>query len=213
MSQRSLIGIVLLLGLGVTVAGCWMGGQKRVEQPKINASAAGAEAMKMYDTNKDGKISGAELDGCPAIKFAIAQIDRGGKGEVTAEMITNRILDWQKTRIGKMTVACRLTHNGAPLGGVTVTLVPEKFLGSEVKSATGKSDKNGTVMLSIPPENTAPGTRQTPGVAPGLYRVVVTDDAKTIPPKYSTEAGTILGMEVARDAKGVREGVKFDLQY
>jgi hypothetical protein len=213
MSQRSLVRFVLLLGLGATLTGCWTKTPDRVRPPSINASSAGAEAIKMYDTNKDGKISGAELDACPAIKFAIAQIDRSGKGEVTADMVTNRILDWQKTRIGKMTVACVLTHNGSPLSGVTVTLVPEKFLGSEVKSATGKSDRNGTVMLSIPPDNTAPGVRQTPGVAPGLYRVVVTDDAKTIPPKYSTESGTILGMEVARDAKGAREGVKFDLQY
>ena len=63
--------------------------------PSIDAVAAGTEAMKMYDTNHDGKISGAELDKCPAIKAAIAQIDLSGKGEVTAEMITARIKKWQ----------------------------------------------------------------------------------------------------------------------
>ncbi len=208
MSQRWMVGCALAVGgVLLTIAGCWMGGRERVKPPPINAAAAGAEAMKMYDTNNDGKISGAELDKCPAIKAAIAQIDPSGKGEVTAEMITARIKKWQDSLLGKTALGCRVTRNGSPLPGATVTFIPEKFLGPNVKPATGKTDVNGMAMLSIadsPPP---------PGVAPGLYRVVVTVPGMNVPPKYSSEADTVLGLEVAMDAKGMREGIKFDLNF
>ncbi len=92
MSQRWLVGCALVFGgLAAVIAGCWNRGPDRVNPPKIDAVAAGQEAIKMYDTNHDGKISGAELDKCPDIKAALLQIDPSGKGEVTAEMITARI--------------------------------------------------------------------------------------------------------------------------
>ena len=126
MSQRWLVGCALVLGgLLLAIAGCWGGGPKRVTPPPIDAVAAGADAMKMYDTNNDGKISGAELDKCPAIKAAIAQIDTSGKGEVTAEMITARIKKWQDSLLGKTALGCRVTRNGSPLPGATVTFIPE----------------------------------------------------------------------------------------
>jgi hypothetical protein len=215
MSQRWLVGCAVVLGVSlVAIAGCWNRGPSRVTPPPIDAAAAGNDAMKMYDGNHDGKISGAELDKCPAIKAAIAQIDIGGKGEVTAEMITARVRKWQDSRLGLMSLGCRVTRNGSPLPGATVTFVPEKFLGPNVQPATGKTDINGMAMLSVAPTNTAPGApRQPPGVAPGLYRVVVTAPGLNIPEKYSTEAGTILGQEVAMDAKGIQEGIKFDLKF
>jgi hypothetical protein len=215
MSQRRLAGCTLVLaGLLVAVGGCWNRTPPRVNAPSIDAGTAGEEAIKMYDTNHDGKISGAELDKCPAIKAAIAQIDPSGKGEITAEMITARIKKWQDSKLGRMSLGCRVTRNGSPLAGATVTFVPEKFLGPNLKPATGKTDTNGMAMLSITPTNTAPGApREPPGVAPALYRVVVTVPGLNIPPKYSTEEGAILGQEVAMDAKGIQEGLKFDLKF
>jgi hypothetical protein len=215
MSQRWLVGCVLVLGgLAVAIAGCWNRGPTRVLPPSIDAVAAGEEAIKMYDTNHDGKISGAELDKCPAIKAAIAQIDPSGKGEVTAEMITARVRKWQDSRLGKMSLGCRITRNGSPLPGATVTFVPEKFLGPNVKPATGKTDANGMAMLSVALTSTVPGApREPPGVAPGLYRIVVTAPGGNIPAKYSTEEGSVLGQEVAMDAKGIQEGLKFDLKF
>jgi hypothetical protein len=200
--------------LAVALAGCWNRGPSRVLPPTIDAVAAGEEAIKMYDTNHDGKISGSELDKCPAIKAAIAQIDPSGKGDITAEMITARIRKWQDSKLGKMSLGCRITRNGVPLRGATVTFVPEKFLGPNVKPATGKTDANGMAMLSVAPTNAAPGApREPPGVAPGLYRVVVTAPGGSIPAKYGTEEGSILGQEVAMDAKGIQEGLKYDLKY
>jgi hypothetical protein len=215
MSHRWMVGCALLFGcLMAVIVGCWGGTPDRVKPPAIDAVAAGTEAIKMYDTNGDGKISGTELDKVPAIKAAIAQIDPSGSGDVTAEKITARIKKWQESKLGKMSLGCRVTRNGVALAGATVTFVPEKFLGPNVPSATGKTDANGMAMLSSTSATPPPaGQRERPGVAPGLYRVVITMDGMKIPPQYSTETGTILGQEVAMDAKGIQEGIKFDLKF
>ena len=209
-----MVGCVLVLGgLLLACVGCWARTPDRVKPPTIDASAAGAEAIKIYDTNKDGKISGEELDKCPAIKAALAQIDPGGQGEVTAEKITARIRQWQETKLGKMSLTCMVTHNGQPLAGATVTFVPEKFLGSEIKPATGTTDANGMAMLSVA-TNTPTGERVLPGIAPGLYRVVITKQGMDIPAKYSAEASTVLGVEAAQDtARNRMGGIKFDLNF
>jgi hypothetical protein len=181
---------------------------RRMPAPKIDARAAGAEAIKLYDANKDGKLSGDELDKCPGLKAAIGQVDPDGTGEITADMITARIEAWQRTRLARMTVACTVSQDGKPLAGATVKFVPEKFLGKNLKAATGKTDAHGIAMMSIP----TVGPRDPPGVAPGLYRVEITKEGENIPAKYNT--ATIFGQEVAIDAKGIRDmkGIKFNLK-
>ena len=57
----------------------------RLFPPAIDAKAAGAKAIKLYDANNDGKLSGEELDKCPGLKAAIDQVDPSGKGEITAD--------------------------------------------------------------------------------------------------------------------------------
>ena len=157
-----------------------------------------------YD--KDGKISGAELDKCPALKAAMAQIDTTGEGSITAAKITARIRAWQDSKLGRMSLSCTVLHNGKPLSDAEVKFVPEKFLGENIKTASGKTDQNGMAMMSVP----TTGREDPPGVAPGLYRVEITKGSE-IPAKYNSE--TTLGQEVALDAQGLREGIKFDLKY
>lgn len=177
---------------------------RRLLPPKIDPATAGAKAIEMFDADGDGKLSGAELDKCPGLKAAIAQVDPSGKGEITAEMIAARIKAWQDSRIGRMTTACRVMHNGKPLAGAEVKFVPEKFLGENFKTAIGITNADGAAMLLIPGE-------RIPGLAPGFYRVEITKNGENIPAKYNTE--TILGQEVARDARGIQQGIKFDLEY
>ena len=179
----------------------------RLSAPKIDAKAAGAKAIELYDTNHDGKLSGEELDKCPGLKAAIDEVDRGGKGEITAADIAARIQAWLDSKLARMTFACRVMHNGKPLEGAEVTFVPEKFLGGNVKPAKGKTNSKGMAMLSIPTS----GPYDPPGVAPGFYRVEITKAGETIPAKYNTD--TTLGQEIARDAKGIQQGIKFDLTY
>jgi Ca2+-binding EF-hand superfamily protein len=160
----------------------------------------------MYDTDKDGKISGAELDKCGAFKAAIKQIDTNGDGAITAEEITNRVKAWQSSKIGQMPVRCMILHNGSTLSNAEVQFVPEKFLGESIKVAKGKTDASGMTAISI--QSTEPNSS---GVAPGLYRVEITKAGEKIPAKYNTE--TILGQEVASDAPGLRTVLQFNLKY
>jgi hypothetical protein len=209
MSLRTMTGCLLVVVL-ISAVGC-SNRPPRLKPPAINASAAGSKAMEMYDADKDGKISGEELDKCPALKAAIAQIDETGGDVVTAARITARIKKWQDSQLGRMSLSCTILRNGVPMADAEVKFVPEAFLGNEMKTASGKTDKNGVAMISVPLAERVEGTLpDPPGVAPGLYRVEVTKGSE-IPAKYNTE--TTLGQEVALDAKGIQEGIKFDLKY
>ena len=141
---------LVLAGLFVVSTGCPQG-PGRVYPSSINASAAGAKAIEMFDANKDGKLSGEELDKCPGLKAALSKVDSGNEG-VTAERITARIKVWQKSRLGRMSVVCTVTHNGKGFEGAEVKFVPEKFLGLDDPKwiATGKTDQNGMVIMSVP---------------------------------------------------------------
>lgn len=177
---------------------------QRIYPPAINGFSAGFRAIGQFDANKDRKISGAELDKCPGLKSAIENVDADGDGGITAKEITDRVHAWQKSKLGRMSMSCRVVHNGKPLEGAEVKFVPEKFLGETLKTATGKTDQNGMAMICLP--DTLP-----PGVAPGLYRVEITKPGEKIPAKYNTK--TIFGQEIAIDAKGIQEGIVFDLKY
>lgn len=205
MCARGLAGWVLMTVL-VVGAGCSQS-PSRLHPPAIDASAAGAKAVEIYDTNKDGKISGDELDRCPGLKAAIAQIDTSGQGAVTAEMITARIKSWQDSKIARMPVSCVLMRRGVPLSGATVTFVPEEFLGANVMAASGKTNERGLAAIGVP----TTGPNDPFGVAPGFYRVEITKTGDKIPAKYNTK--TILGQEVAADAKGILGAIKFNLNY
>ena len=109
--SRGLV-VSLLAGLVLTGAGCNDG---RVYPPRIDAKKAGRLAMEMFDANKDGKLTGKELDKCPGLKAACtrsamapATVDPAGTG-VTAEMITERIIAWQASRLGRMSLRCMVT--------------------------------------------------------------------------------------------------------
>jgi hypothetical protein len=182
---------------------------QRIAAPKIDRKMAAAEAMRLFDKDGDGKLSGEELDKCPGLKAAINEVAPNGNGEITAADIMARIKAWQDSKLAIMSVACVVRHNGKPLVGAVVRFVPEKFLGNDIKPGTGKTDKTGIALLSIP----AVGPRPWSGMAPGFYRVEITKDGDEIPAQYNSE--TTLGHEIARDADGIQNmrGIKFDLKY
>jgi hypothetical protein len=212
MSRCMMTGFGLALaGLAISM-GC-SGKAPRVYPPSISASAAGAAAIEMFDANKDGKLTGEELDKCPGLKAALARVDPGGKG-VTAEMIAARIRSWQEMKIGRLPVGCTVFRNGKPLEGAEVKFVPEKFLGLDDNPkwiATGKTDKIGAVSISVP---TSGDRFDPPGVPPGFYRIEITKPGLDIPAKYNTQ--TVLGEEIAFDAPVMREegkGITLDLKF
>ncbi len=195
----------VVLGLAVLAGfGCWDRGPSRVYPPGID-SAAASKALQEFDTNKDGFIDGAELDKVPGLKAALKEVDTNKDGKISADEINARIGAWKDSKLGRMPVSCRVTHNGQPLAGATVSFEPEKFLGDQLTVGSGTTNAAGMAKI------TAVWKEGLPGVGPGFYRVKVTKTGENIPAKYNTE--TTLGQEVANDAHGIREGIIFDLQY
>ena len=188
----------------LTFAGCSCSHRPpSVKPPAISASAAGNGAMQKYDADGDGVVSGEELDEAPSLKAALKTLDTNGDDGVSASEVTARVKAWQKTHVGVMQLSCTVLIGGRPLADATVKFVPEEFLGSEVQTAQGTTNQNGEAAISIPGHDPA-------GVACGLYRVEISKPDGSIPPKYNTD--TTLGLEVARDAPGVRRGITFELE-
>jgi hypothetical protein len=206
MSVRSMCACLLAASM-IVALGCSRG-PSRFVPPAIDASTAGALAIELYDANKDGKLCGAELEKCPALKAALAQIDTTRDGDITADKIAARIESWKKWNLGRISFTFLVLRNGKPLPNADVKFVPDKFLGNSVPTAEGKTNEQGVGTVSV----TANGAVERPGSAPpGFYRVEITRAGDNIPPKYN--ADTILGQEVAYDGRGVQGGMKFELKY
>ncbi len=178
-------------------------GPRRVNQPGINASSAGSNAMEMYDTNGDGVVSGAELDKAPALKAALPRLDTNGDKGVSAEEVAARVNAWKEMRTGMASVRCHVTLDGQPLVGAKVVFEPESFLGDEIKTAFGTTNKLGDVAPTIPPDQ-RPDPSLPGGVHFGLYKVRISKEAtgkESLPERYNTQ--TTLGQEVSYDDPGM----------
>jgi hypothetical protein len=177
--------------------------------PGVDPYEAGLGALEQYDTNRDGKISGPELDAAASLKSNLAKIDLDNDNAVTADEIAARIRFWQTTKLFKVPapVRCIVFHNKQLLVGAEVKLVPEKFMRDMIKTAKGKTSFNGVADLNL--ENREPG--DPPGVGPGFYRVEITKEGQEIPAKYNTK--TILGVDTSMDNPAVYRGLRFVLEY
>src|SRR5688572_27289210 len=129
-AMRYVSGIALLgLMLGCTSR------PSRIMPPTIDAAQAGKDAVAEYDKNGNGQIDGAELDSVPGVKAALDKVDKNSDKQVSAEEITDRINAWKESKIGIMSLSCRVNVDGKPLEGADIVFVPEKFLGPAVKPA------------------------------------------------------------------------------
>lgn len=203
----SLLGATLLAGM----AGCG-GGPSRVTAPSISASGAASKAMTEYDKDGDGFIAGAELDAAASLKAAMATLDLDKDGKVSADEIEQRIETWQATKLGLMSITCRVTLDGKGVDGATVTFEPETFLGDNVKQGEGFTSGGGLATVSILKEN-RPSPDYPPGLQFGFYKVKVskkTNGTETIPAKYNTE--TTLGQQISNDDPAIlSQSIKFDM--
>jgi hypothetical protein len=180
--------------LALLLAGCSGGQPAAVEPPAFSPEDAAGQAMTQYDTNKDGFLDDEELKRCPALRGAVSKIDKNGDGKLTKEEIVQRLASIQATKAGLVGFPCQVLMNDSPFAGAKVTFVPEKFMGPNFKPASGVSDAEGNVQLTVEGLNAA-------GVQPGYYRIEVSkvNDAgkETLPARYNT--ATTLGQEVAPD--------------
>jgi hypothetical protein len=176
--------------------------------PKYKPSVEAAKAMDLFDTNRDGKIAGPELEACPGLKASLKVAGSDAATGLTLQQIAARVQRWKDSRLCHMTpLSCLVTRDGQPLANATVKFTPEEFLADVLtESPTGTTNHLGMAMVAAP-ANLAVG----PGITPGMYRVEITKDGEEIPAKYNT--ATELGQEVSLDNPDMQKGVRFDLNY
>jgi hypothetical protein len=183
--------IVLFLGCGTTAS--------RVSPVEIDASSATSQAMEMYDKNGDGALAADELNAVPGIKRHIDRYDRDGNKQVSKEEIASRLQDWGSNQLALMGRTYVITLDGRPLSGATVTLVPESYLGPNVKPASGITGPTGLTRMSHAEQDLPKSAngRSIPGVKGGTFKVQITHPTQKVPEKYNT--ATELGDEIAYD--------------
>ena len=90
-----------------------------------------------------------------------------------------------------MSARCTVTRDGKGCPDVTVTFVPEKFMGDAIKPGSGISDADGNVDIKV-------GGEPISGLSLGYYRVEASlKDAsgkETLPARFNTD--TKIGQEV-----------------
>jgi len=162
--------------------------------------------MKLFDTNGDGFIAGAELDKAPGLKGALKpKLDANGDGKLAADEISARLQKYLDSKVAVVTCRCSVTLDGMPIEGATIKLVPEPFLAT-LLPAVATTDKQGVGTAQ------AQGT-DLPGVNPGIYRVEISKvigGKETLPARYNAE--TTLGGEIASDLDSLSEGLGFSLK-
>src|SRR3954469_21803563 len=99
----------------------------RVTPPKIDPERAAIEAIRLYDTDKDGSLNAAEIKKCPGMLVEIKSYDRDGNGLVSREEIAARIQDLRKHGIGLTRLNCDVTANGRGLKDATIEFEPEPY--------------------------------------------------------------------------------------
>jgi hypothetical protein len=172
------------------LSGCSTSGD--LKPPSFAPDEIAKEVLAQYDTNHDGYLDAKELERCPALKGSLEAIDKSGDKRLSADEIAEHIRMYVEGEVALVQVGCHVVLDGRPLEGATVTYVPEKFMGSSIKSATGVSDSRGIVPLVAEGE-------KLPGVQPGFYRVQVSKKSASgqemIAARYNQN--TILGIEIS----------------
>jgi len=183
--------LALLGGLVLLAVGC---SGRGAGPERVAPTDAGKQALDDYDTNKDGFLDAKELEACPSLRMALKKIDKDNDGKLSPNEIADRLAYFQQSGM-QLNVTVDVQLDGRPLGGATVTLVPEKFMGPATKPATATTDEGGIGEFRIEGSG-AP-------VAPGYYRVKVSKNVggrEIVPAKYNEQ--TTLGQEVVPEGAG-----------
>jgi len=177
--------------LSLIVAGCGPSRPARIVPPALDPEAVTTAAMAQADANGNGVIEKTELGGLPALVAAVSQLDQDHDGGISKAELRRWLDEVKESRIAITSYAGEVRHLKRPLGGATVRLVPESFMGADVKAAEGVTDPDGRFSATIP-------DAKYPGVNCGLFRVEITgqgNDGKPLPAKYNTQStlGTAVG--------------------
>lgn len=167
----------------------------RVTAPRINASRAAAEAVRLCDRDGNNAVSTAEATASPGLAAAFERVDTNHDGSLSAAEIAARITDWANHRVGIVTQPVQITLNGKPLAGGRAEFIPEPYLTRWLKPAGADIFASGVCSPSLLPEHLPQGLRM--GVNCGFYTVRITHPTLKVPPQYNEES--ILGIEIRPD--------------
>jgi hypothetical protein len=170
-------GVVVL-----AVSGCGQGRPARVIAPAIDVEAVTAAMFTAADTDGNARLEDGELATVPAIATAAVALDTDGDKGVSRQELAQWLDEVSRSKVAITTFETVVRHRGRPLAGVLVKLVPEPFMGGEIKAAEGTTDADGLARVTIP------GGRY-PGVNCGIYRVEITgkgNDGRPLPARYSS---------------------------
>ena len=167
-----------------------------VYAPYVDAVDASAKAMSLYDTNHDGFLDEKELEACPGILGSLGVYDADGDHQISREEIENRIGSWATAGPGMMSVECRVTLDGRPLGGATVRFIPEPYLEGSIKPASGVTRDNGIASISLAADDLPSQLKRAKAMNAGTYRVEITHPTAKIPDRYNVH--TVLGRDVSK---------------
>ena len=180
----------LLLSVAA-VAGCRASNQ--IDVPSVDADDAAAEAIALYDADKNGALSKEELAECPGVLGRLDFYDQNKNEAVEQEEISLRLAELLKHGIGATQLNCLVTYRGKPLGGAEVVFEPEPYLGGEVQAATATTNGAGSAQMTIPPEFIPEALRRVKMLHYGTFKVRITHPTIAIPARYN--ADTELGYE------------------
>lgn len=139
----------------------------RVPAPRINPGAIVEAVFEQADADRDGRLRAAEQRTVPAIAAAVSRLDTDGDGAVAREELLAWLEAVRDSRVAITPLEVVVMQRGRPLASATVRLVPEPFMGGQMKAAEGLTDAQGVAAITIP-------DAQYPGVNCGLYRVEIT---------------------------------------
>jgi EF hand len=183
----TMIRAIHVLLIPITAAGALcglVGCGPSLRGPSYYPSAMAREAIRLYDTNNDGKLDTNELKHCPALADALAVLDTNNDKCIDEAELTAAMQTFVTQNAGVNVMDIRVSKDGKPVVGATVKLIPEPFMLGSVEAASGVTNADGMVRPQIE------GLR-IPGVRLGFYRAEVTREGETIPAKFNTK--TTLG--------------------
>ena len=130
----------------VFVAGCAKTSSLEIHAPaSYHPDALTMAAFAEYDRDKNGVLEGAELDACPALKSALAGIDTNRDWKISTAELRSRFEGYASANVTTVSVGVSVTLDGKALPDATVQFVPETFMGTTVQEATGKTGADGAV--------------------------------------------------------------------
>jgi hypothetical protein len=176
----------------ILTTGCSRG-PTPVKPPFIDPVEASRQAMELYDTDHDGELSDQELAACPGILQHRDVYDTDHNGKISRQEVEDRILSLRSSRVGLTILQVQVRLDGRPLISAVVKLIPEKYLGDDIKAAVGTTAGGGLASMRIPEEDLPAAQHGLAGVHYGTYKVEITHPTVKIPAKYNTQ--TTLGYE------------------